>query len=158
MSNILFTRYYLNPWRLFTLWAGVSVLIMGAQVEHLRDWDDGVSLAMALATYLLMPYIVLFAKSLRTFPIAVGLVWFCVDGSYLTYWSYFNPIVMDRVANFNASIWLFALTYVAWIEIPELAKSLDVGLGGFAKYIVYGVTRSAVALRHLVQRWSRPAA
>ena len=48
---------YLKPWRLATLAIGMPLLVAGSLFEQLADWDVGVSVLMALLTYLTAPYV-----------------------------------------------------------------------------------------------------
>ena len=47
---------YLRPWKLFTLAAGIALLVIGALLEIAPDWDIAISLIMAVLAYLTAPW------------------------------------------------------------------------------------------------------
>jgi len=47
---------YLRPWKLFSLAAGVVLLIAGWFYYHAPDWDIPISLIMATLVYLTAPW------------------------------------------------------------------------------------------------------
>ena len=47
---------YLRPWKLFTLAAGIALLVIGALRKIAPDWDIPISFIMALLAYLTAPW------------------------------------------------------------------------------------------------------
>ena len=46
---------FLYPWKLFTLFVGTILMIVGGAHYEFSDWDAGVSVVMAFLTYLTAP-------------------------------------------------------------------------------------------------------
>ncbi|HEX7643797.1 MAG TPA: hypothetical protein VF472_16450 [Burkholderiaceae bacterium] len=83
---------YLRPWKLLSLACGIALLIAGSFYYRASDWDVGISLVMALFTYLTAPYslktIVRSVAAMRFgMPFAWALFWWVwsVDGCYWVY-------------------------------------------------------------------------
>ena len=117
---------YLRPWKLFTLAAGLVLLVMGALLEIAPDWDIPISFIMALLAYLTAPWSlrVLLARRWRLLPLALLATWFTVDGCYALYWHARNPAVLDlmRAYNFPASLVLHGLCGLLWLYRGSLAN------------------------------------
>jgi len=47
---------FLRPWKLFSLAIGLAWLIYGALNYNISDWDVGISLIMALLSYITAPW------------------------------------------------------------------------------------------------------
>ena len=75
---------YLRPWKLFTLAAGIALLVIGAQRKIAPDWDIPISFIMALLAYLTAPWSlrVLLQRRWKLLPLALLATWFTVDGCY----------------------------------------------------------------------------
>ncbi|TWO63637.1 hypothetical protein FN976_28460 [Caenimonas sedimenti] len=58
-------------------------------------------------------------RKYRRWPAAVLLAWWCVDGSYLAYWSVVNPTVMIREGQWAMSLCLFLLCGFVWRIKPD---------------------------------------
>lgn len=108
---------YMRPSKLLTLTLGILFLVAGAQFSGLPDWDVPVSFLMALCAY------VTAAPSMRVVlerrwahaHYAAFWTWFTVDGSYLIYWEFVNPDVLElRFANACASLTLYGLCGLVW--------------------------------------------
>jgi hypothetical protein len=118
-------REYLRPWKLFTLAAGIALLIAGAGYYHAPDWDIPISLIMAGSTYFAAPWSmrVLLERRWQLLPLALLATWFCVDGCYWLYWRYANPAALElRSANFPASLALYGICGVLWLYRGSLRE------------------------------------
>ena len=115
-------RELLRPWKLATFAGSMAVLLYGAMVMDIGDWDVGVTLLMGCLTYALSPWCVrLVDRAVRGTPrapawhvlVSLAIAVFVVDTSYLVYHDWAgNPI--DRRGNFLASMPLFYLAGVLW--------------------------------------------
>jgi len=130
-------REYLRPWKLFTLAAGVFLLVIGALLEIAPDWDIPISFIMAGLAYLTAPWSlrVLLERRWRLLPLALLATWFTVDGCYAIYWHFRNPdaLALMRAYNFPASLTLYGLCGVLWLyrgSLRELAADLGEVLSG----------------------------
>ena len=128
---------YLRPWKLFTLAAGIVLLVIGALLEIAPDWDIAISFIMALLAYLTAPWSlrVLIERRWRLLPLALLATWFTVDGCYVLYWHFRNPRALElmRAYNFPASLGLYGLCGVLWLyrgTLAELASDLGEELSG----------------------------
>ena len=114
---------YLRPWKLIALALGLNALIYGAFLERSPDWDVGISVIMALATYLTAPWSmrVLLERRWRWMPLAAFWTWLSVDG---VYWAYNRalPDISDwREVNFPASLTLYGICGVLWLYRGSVA-------------------------------------
>jgi hypothetical protein len=120
---------YLRPWKLFSLAAGVALLIAGSFYYHAPDWDIPISLIMATLAYLTAPWSmrVLLERRWRHWPAMLFAAWFTVDGSYWIYWHFKDPAALDamRSANFPASLSLYGMCGVIWLYRGSLAELLS---------------------------------
>ena len=128
---------YLRPWKLFTLAAGIVLLVIGALLEIAPDWDLPISFIMAVLAYLTAPWSlrVLVQRQWRRLPLALLATWFTVDGCYALYWHFKDPRVLAlmRAYNFPASLTLYGLCGVLWLyrgSLRELAADLGELLSG----------------------------
>lgn len=112
-------NHYLRPWKLGTFAAGLALLLIGAELELAVDWDVGVSLAMALSTFLTAEYAarVLWERRWRDLDSAAAFAWWSVDGVYCLYWDFKNPAVLDamRDAQWPCSLCLYLLCGFLWL-------------------------------------------
>ena len=125
---------YLRPWKLFTLAAGIALLVIGALLEIAPDWDIAISFIMALLAYLTAPWSlrVLLERRWRLLPLALLAAWFTVDGCYALYWHFRNPaaLALMRAYNFPASLALYGLCGVLWLyrgSLRELSREVTGG-------------------------------
>jgi hypothetical protein len=124
-----FVRDLLRPWKLATLAVGIALLIFGAYYEQSPDWDVGISVIMAVCTYLTAPWSmrVLLERRWKWFPLAAFWTWLSVDGVYWA-WNYrLADIDNWRDANFFASLSLYGICGVLWLyrgSLGELAAEL----------------------------------
>jgi len=115
--------WYYNPWRLFTLFVGISTLLFGAAIDYAPDWDTGASLIMAFTTYVLMP---VFDKAARgRNPLYAFLIGdFAANGVYTLYWGWVNPEALFMIwGNYLASWTLFLACWVVWSLVPEFIST-----------------------------------
>lgn len=105
---------------------GLAFLIYGALNFGIQDWDVGVSLVMAFATYATADWVVgvLRRSEYRKWPLALFFTWFAVDGSYFAYWQIVNPDVMLRGAQWLPSLMMYLLCGVIWQALPTPRQAL----------------------------------
>lgn len=122
---------YLRPWKLFTLAAGIALLVVGARMRIAPDWDIPISLIMATLAYLTAPWSlrVLLERRWRLLPLALFFAWFTVDGCYALYWHFMDPaaLALMRAYNFPASLALYGLCGLLWLYRGSL-RQLMAGL------------------------------
>ena len=128
---------YLRPWKLFSLAAGIALLVIGAQRKIAPDWDIPISFIMALLAYLTAPWRlrVLLQRRWKLLPLALLATWFTVDGCYALYWHWRDPQVLAlmRAWNFPASLGLYGLCSVLWLyrgSLRELIGNVGKELSG----------------------------
>ncbi|WP_348946165.1 hypothetical protein ABHF33_06600 [Chitinibacter sp. FCG-7] len=111
--------WYLMPWRIATLLIGLLLLVLGADYYQFGDWDYGISVLMALATYALMPR---FHAALlqRDWLVAALILVFCVDTTYTAYLQAMAMTLELRWVNFGASASLFGFCWIVWCLLPML--------------------------------------
>ena len=131
-----YLRELLRPWKLFTLAWGISVLLYGAEIEQVIDWDGPISWIMAITAYLLAPAAIRAFKAftVKGFLLGVALVWFGSDGNYWLYWSVVNPQALElmREANAPASALMFLLCGFLWLpqcSVADGLRGLSMALG-----------------------------
>jgi hypothetical protein len=115
---------YLRPWKLITLALGINALIYGSYLEPSPDWDVGISVLMAVMTYLTAPWSlrVLLERRWRMLPLALFWVWLSVDGVYWA-WNHALPDINGwREANFPASLSLYGWCAVIWLYKGSLKE------------------------------------
>ncbi len=109
---------YRRPWKLFTLFVGLTLLIAGSFYYDAKDWDIPISFIMAIFTYLTAPWSmhVLVERRWSKFPLMIFYAWFTVDGCYWLYWHFVNPETLRllRDANYPASLCLYAICGLLW--------------------------------------------
>ena len=128
---------YLRPWKLFTLAAGIVLLVIGALRGIAPDWDIPISFIMALLAYFTAPWSmrVLLKRRWKLLPVALLATWSTVDGCYALYWHFKDPVVLDlmRANNFPASLALYGLCGMLWLyrgSLRELAADVAKELTG----------------------------
>jgi hypothetical protein len=117
---------YLRPWKLFTLAAGIALLVIGALADIAPDWDIPISFIMALLACLTAPWSlpVLLERRWRLLPLALLATWLTVDGCYALYWHFGNPeaLALMRAYNFPASLALYGACGVLWLYRGSLGQ------------------------------------
>ena len=116
----------------FTFLIGLSWLIYGALTYGYPDWDVGVSLVMALATYFTADKVVLAIRNLewRRWPLMLFYTWFAVDGTYLIYWTIKDRVILlqMRDSQWPFSLCLFLLLGVIWSSFSKRSSTPDQSL------------------------------
>lgn len=111
-------REYKRPWKLFTLFVGLVLLILGSFYYQAPDWDIPISFIMALLTYLTASWSmhVVVERQWKKFPLMLFYTWFSIDGCYWLYWHFKNPQALElmRYANFFASLSLYGMCGLIW--------------------------------------------
>lgn len=109
---------YQRPWKLFALFSGLSLLVLGSFYLPAPDWDIPISFIMAFFSYLTAAWSlrVVIERRWKYVPLMLFFTWFTVDGSYWLYWSYKNPeaLAMMRDVNFLASLVLYVMCGFVW--------------------------------------------
>ena len=109
---------YRRPWKLFSLAAGIGLLIAGSFHYEAPDWDIPISLIMAVFAYLTAPWSlrVIVERRWNMWPAMLLATWFTVDGCYWLYWRFKNPVALEmmRDANFLASLVLYFMCGLVW--------------------------------------------
>jgi hypothetical protein len=116
--------WYTHPWRLFTLFIGMSTLLYGADIEGAPDWDNNVSYIMGLGAYAVMPW---FHNRLMRGPsgwvVAFLIGNFVVNDTYTLYWGWKNPKALEMIMfNYTASWTIFLLCWGVWSVVPILLE------------------------------------
>ncbi len=119
-----------RPWKLATLLIGILILIYGAYVEQLPDWDNGLSVYMALLTYLSAPWAVraIIERRYRWWPVAAFWFWFSVDGSYMS-WNGMVGHPTYRMENLACSGILYLICGFIWLHRGPLKTLLTARRG-----------------------------
>ncbi len=128
---------YLRPWKLFTLFIGIALLIAGSLYDVAPDWDIPISLIMAILAYLTAPWSmrVLLERRWRYWPLMFFFTWFTVDGCYAIYWHFKNPVALElmRGVNFPASLSLYELCGIIWLYQGSINQLFIEILGNLKK-------------------------
>jgi len=125
-AGIHWPTEFRRPWKLGTLTLGIGLLWVGSVLMPAPDWDVGISVLMAVSTYLTAPWLIQVLRQLRWrwLPLALLGAWFSVDGVYWLYWSLVNPeALFMRPANAFASTFLYLLMGMVWMypgSVPQL--------------------------------------
>lgn len=111
----------LRPWKLATFAIGLGLLIAGAEFYHYSDWDIGVSIVMAVLTYLTAPWSmrVLWDRRWQQLPLAAFYGWLSVDGSYWA-WHTFAGNEMLRAEQWPTSLCLWLICGFLWLPQMDL--------------------------------------
>lgn len=118
----------MQPWKLATLAIGIGLLIAGSYYEQQADWDIGISIIMAVLTYLTAPFTcrTIIKLNWRAMPVAAFLAWLSIDGSYCLY----NELLRHayaREANVIASTPLYFMMGLVWMwngSLKELTSAI----------------------------------
>ena len=118
-----------RPWKLLTLILGIALLIVGSYKLNAPDWDIGISLVMAIPTFLTAPLSlrIILEGRWSLFPFMLVSTWFSVDGRYWIYWHFKNPMTLHlmRGANFTASLALYGFCGIIWLYRGSLYQLLS---------------------------------
>jgi hypothetical protein len=113
-----FIKEYKRPWKLLTLFIGLSLLIVGSFYYQAPDWDIPISFIMAILAYLTASWSmrVVIERQWKWFPLMLFYTWFSIDGCYWIYWHFKNPaaLALMRNANFFASLSLYGMCGLVW--------------------------------------------
>jgi len=122
---------YLRPWKLATLAIGMVLLIVGAWIEQLPDWDAGLSVVMALLTYIFSPWSIRIFINRRwaLMPVAIMAAWLAIDGSYWLWNAHYGDEIVSalREANWLPSTCLYLICGLIWLyrgSLSELGASV----------------------------------
>lgn len=119
---------YARPWKLFSLWCGIALLVCGSYIMPAPDWDVPISLLMAIITYITAPCSmrVLLERRWRLAPIALFFTWFAVDGIYSIYWILVDKQAWEfmRWGNAPASLSLYLICGLIWYPKCSLREHL----------------------------------
>lgn len=107
----------MRPWKLFSLFCGIILLVIGARYSGLPDWDMLISFTMAAFAYFTAPCSlrVFLERRWKQFLLASFWAWFPVDGTYTIYWFFVDPdALVLRPANAGASLGLYGMCAIVW--------------------------------------------
>ena len=116
----------LRPWKLLSLFIGLTMLIYGAVAYNISDWDIGISVIMAGYTYISAPFFckTVFAAykgktTIQNILMATIMFWFTVDGCYVLYHAAMHNETF-RLENFYVSSCLYLICGIIWIYDGDL--------------------------------------
>lgn len=117
---------YKRPWKLFSLFVGLSLLIVGSFYYKAPDWDIPISFIMDFLAYLTAPWSlrVVVERRWKLFPLMLFYTWFTVDGCYWIYWRFQDPVALAlmREVNFPASLSLYGMCGLVWYHQGSLQE------------------------------------
>ena len=117
---------YARPWKLFTLFLGIALLIFGSLHYAVPHWDIPISLIMATLAYLAAPWSlrVIVERRWKLWPAMLFATWFTVDGSFWLYWHFKNPAILElmREANIPVSLLAYGICGVIWFYRGSLRE------------------------------------
>jgi hypothetical protein len=127
-------REYLRPWKLTSFTVGLGLLLAGAWHYRLPDWDVGVSVVMAVLTYLTAPWSVraLWERRWRRLPLAIFYGWLSVDGAY---WAWHTLVgnQMLRADQWPTSLCLWLICGFLWLPRMSLGEARGLITGAMRK-------------------------
>ena len=137
---IKWSREYIRPWKLFSLFIGLFFLVYGAFNFNIMDWDVPISFIMAFLTYLTAPWSlrVIVERKWKHFPVMLFATWFSVDGCYLLYWHYRDPFVLETMrsaSNFFASFIFYCICGLIWFYQGTLREFTKDAKAVFSQYL-----------------------
>ena len=125
----------LRPWKLFSFFLGLGLLIAGSRLTALPDWNVMVSFIMALATYLSASWVlrVFLTRRWSLMPAALLAAWGTVYGCYVGYWHVVDPSVSVALPSLAIAevAALFMICGLIWLyqgSLKELACNLRTAL------------------------------
>ena len=146
-SDLLPDRAYfgelLRPWKLGTFAVAMALLLAGAVVYRVSDWDVGITILMGSLTYLCAPWSVrVLVVCTRGEPrrsawwmlVSLLVAWVVVDGVYVAY----HTCVGNRMLrgwNLGLSSALYFMAGIFWLyrgSLSELVDDVRRALGGRA--------------------------
>lgn len=117
----------IRPWKLITFSIGFGLLIFGALYTKFSDWDIGVSIIMAVLTYITAPWSIriIIARRWKYFPLVIFYGWLSVDGSYCAWHSFMgNQMLRDGQWQCSLALWLLCGFIWMWEgSLSDLFKS-----------------------------------
>ena len=119
---------YVRPWKLFSLFCGIILLMTGARYSGLADWDVPVSFIMAAFAYFTAPCSlrVFLERRWKQFPQALFWTWLSVDGTYTIYWHFVDPAALVfRPANAFASLALYGMCAIVWLHRGTMKQLVE---------------------------------
>lgn len=127
VSDNAYMQELLRPWKLSTLAIGLALLIYGSLVYQVSDWDIGVSVVMALSTYLTAPWVMrqLYERRWRNVPLCTFYCWLSVDGVYVA-WHMMAGNEMLREAQWPTSLLLYLICGMIWLHKGPLRTIVSV--------------------------------
>ena len=115
-----------RSWKLFTLFLGIALLILGSLYYAVPHWDIPISLIMATLAYLAAPWSlrVIVERRWRLWPAMLIATWFTVDGSFWMYWRFRNPAILElmREANVPVALAAYGICGVIWFYRGSLRE------------------------------------
>lgn len=128
------THPLLYPWKLVTLLIGIVLLVIGAFYYNAPDWDIGISIIMALCTYVTAPWTIRCIMNRKNLLAALAAAWFSIDGCYWIYWSVMNPDALTmRDANAACSTFLYFMMGMFWLYNGSLRSLIEGTLDAFPR-------------------------
>lgn len=127
-------REFFRPWKLITLALGINLLWYGSRLMPSPDWDLGISVLMAVLTYLTAPWglRVVLERRWKMLPLAAFWCWLSVDGVYWAWNSGLVDIDGWRRVNAAASFSLYGTCALLWLYRGSLADAKRDLLSGIA--------------------------
>ena len=117
---------YKRPWKLFTLFIGLGLLIIGSFYYQAPDWDIPISFIMAFFAYLTASWSlhVIVERQWKIVPLMLFFTWFSIDGCYWIYWHFKDPVALElmREVNFLASLSLYWMCGLVWYHRGSLKE------------------------------------
>jgi hypothetical protein len=101
-------KEYFRPCKLLSMLWLLNGLWYGSKVDHLHDWEVGVSASILIMAYLTAPWVVRVFLELkwRLVPLAIIAVWVSINGVYWA-WNIHYGALMDDA--FRSANWLVLL-------------------------------------------------
>lgn len=130
---------YFRAWKLFTLWIGVSILVLGSVYYQQQDWDVTLSILMALLTYITAPLAVKAIRNGGFMAWTGALTWwiFTVDTTYMIYNGAMGNYTI-RGENLIVSTCLYWMCGLLWVyegKLSSLANEIKERLNELSKSI-----------------------
>lgn len=129
-------RELVRPWKLFTFCVAMALLLYGAVVYEIADWDVGITLIMGSLTYATAPWsaatLIDAARHrsrgwLYRAAAALTMAWFVVDGAYWLYHTAVGNPMLFRADNLVISSLIYFMAGLFWLyrgTLKEFAANL----------------------------------